>query len=69
MRAKFIGDPLSVAEQKNPPEEFEAHGLIFEKGKFTEVPDHLAAKFAGNSHFEVDEEPAKRGPGRPRNED
>lgn len=51
MKAKFIGD------QNNPkeviPDEFEAFGVTFPKGKFTDVPAEFAAKFAGNSHFET----------------
>lgn len=51
MKAKFIGD------QNNPkeviPDEFEAFGVTFPKGKFVTVPEGLEAKFAGNSHFET----------------
>lgn len=61
MKAKFIGEP-GTAEAKNLPEEFEAFGIVFERGKFSNVPDHLASKFEGNSHFETSED---RGPGRP----
>lgn len=68
MKAKFIGQP-GTNEAKNLPEVFEAHGIFFEQGKFTEVPDHLAHKFEGNSHFETeDSESPKRGPGRPRSD-
>lgn len=63
MKAKFIGEP-GTNEAKNLPEEFTAFGVTFERGKFVEVPDDVAGKIAGNSHFEVEEE-AKRGPGRP----
>lgn len=63
MKAKFIGEP-GTAEEKNLPDEFVAYGIVFEKGKFVEVPDHLANKFEGNTHFET-EESEKRGPGRP----
>jgi hypothetical protein len=51
MKAKYIGDPRNPAEQKQLPDEFEAFGLVFERGKYTEVPDSLAAKFEGNSHY------------------
>lgn len=65
MKAKYIGEP-GTNEAKNLPDEFEAYGVVFEKGKFAEVPDEYAAKFEGNSHFEVeDSESPKRGPGRP----
>lgn len=53
MKAKFIGDANNPGEQKNLPEEFEAFGITFERGKFSEVPDHLASKFEGNRHFET----------------
>jgi len=53
MKAKYIGDPRNPAEQKQLPDEFEAYGLTFERGKFTEVPNELASKFEGNNHFEV----------------
>lgn len=53
MKAKFIGDANNPGESKNLPETFTAFGLTFERGKFTEVPDHLAGKFEGNSHFET----------------
>jgi hypothetical protein len=53
MKAKFIGDPTQPGEAGNLPETFEAHGLTFEKNKFTEVPAHLEAKFVGNPHFKV----------------
>lgn len=66
MKAKFIGEP-GTAESKNLPDEFVAYGIVFEKDKFTEVPDSLAHKFEGNGHFETEE--TKRGPGRPRAED
>jgi hypothetical protein len=51
MKAKYIGDPRNPAEQKQLPDEFEAFGLVFERGKFTDIPDKLAAKFEGNSHY------------------
>lgn len=53
MKAKYIGDANNPGEQKQLPDEFEAYGLTFERGKFTEVPEHLASKFEGNSHFET----------------
>lgn len=58
MKAKFIGDQANPKEVI--PDEFEAYGLTFEKGKFTEVPAELADKFVGNSHFETSgDAPAK----------
>lgn len=59
MKAKFIGDPGNPGEAKNLPEETEAFGVIFERGKFSEVPPHLEQKFANNSHYEVQDTPAK----------
>lgn len=53
MKAKYIGDPRNPGEAKNVPEEFTAFGVTFPKGKFVDVPDNLAAKFEGNSHFET----------------
>lgn len=58
MKAKFIGQP-GTAEAKNLPEEFEAFGILFERGKFSDIPDDIAAKFEGNSHFETRDEPHK----------
>lgn len=59
MKAKFIGDPANPGEAKNLPEETEAFGLIFERGKFTEVPSNLEQKFANNSHYVVQESAAR----------
>lgn len=53
MKAKYIGDPRNPGEAKNLPEETTAFGLVFERGKWVDVPDHLEAKFVGNSHFET----------------
>jgi hypothetical protein len=53
MKAKFVGDPSQPAGTEPIPETMTHLGLVFEKGKFTEVPDELAAKFAGNNHFET----------------
>lgn len=52
MKAKYIGDP-SEGAKPTVPDEFTAYGVTFEKGKFADVPDKLAAKFEGNSHFET----------------
>lgn len=57
LKAKYIGDPANAAEQKQLPDEFEAYGLVFERGKFTDVPAHLVSKFEGNSHFETQGKP------------
>lgn len=53
MDAKFVGDPRNPGEEKNLPEVTEAHGLVFERGKWVKVPEHLEAKFEGNSHFDT----------------
>lgn len=50
-KVKFVGDKNNPDERI--PDEFEAFGFTFEKGKATEVPDHQVGKFSGNSHFEV----------------
>lgn len=55
MKAKFIGDPTQPDEAV--PETHTAYGLTFEKGKATEVPAELEAKFIGNSHFETSGKP------------
>lgn len=55
MKAKFIGDPSQPKGSETVPDEFEAFGITFERGKFSDVPDNLAAKFVGNSHFETTE--------------
>jgi hypothetical protein len=48
---KYVGDPRNPGEQKQLPDEFEAFGVTFERGKFSEVPDALEGKFEGNSHY------------------
>lgn len=53
MKVKYVGDPTQPKGTEAIPEEFVAYGITFEKGKFTDVPDELAAKFAGNSHYET----------------
>jgi hypothetical protein len=53
MKARFIGDPSQPKGSEVIPETLNHLGLVFEKGKFTEIPDELAAKFVGNSHFET----------------
>lgn len=53
MKAKYIGDPRNPGEAKNVPDEFTAFGVTFERGKWVDVPDNLAAKFEGNTHFET----------------
>lgn len=53
MKAKFVGDPSQPKGSEPIPETMTHLGLEFEKGKWTEVPDELAAKFVGNSHFET----------------
>lgn len=51
IKAKFVGDPTQPDEAV--PAVHAAYGIDFEKGKYSEVPDELAAKFENNSHFEV----------------
>ena len=72
MKAKYIGEP-GTNESKTLPDEFEAYGIVFEKGKFVEIEDPaVAIKLSNNSHFEVegdDGAEAQRGPGRPRKQD
>ena len=53
MQAKYIGDPTQPEEQSRLPNTTEMFGVIFERDKFSDVPDELAAKFKGNSHFET----------------
>lgn len=55
MKATYIGDPTQPKGAETVPDEFTAYGLVFERGKATEVPKELEAKFAGNSHFKTDE--------------
>jgi hypothetical protein len=59
MKAKFIGDPRNPGEARNLPDETVAFGLTFERGKFTEIPPELEAKFEGNTHFVTQGEAAK----------
>jgi hypothetical protein len=61
MKAKYIGDPRNPGEAKQLPDEYVMYGLTFERGKFTDIPEELQAKFEGNSHFETrgDAAPAK----------
>jgi hypothetical protein len=53
MKATFIGDPNAPKGSETIPDTMEAHGLTFEKGKATDIPAELEAKFVGNSHFET----------------
>lgn len=53
MKATFIGDPSQPEGSEPIPETMTHLGLVFEKGKATEIPPELEAKFAGNSHFKV----------------
>lgn len=53
MKAKYIGDPRNPGEASNLPESTEAFGIVFERGKWVEVPENLAPKFEGNTHFET----------------
>lgn len=60
MKAKYIGDPRVPGEAKNLPEEFTMFGITFERGKWAEVPDNLAKKFEGNTHFETSDGKARK---------
>lgn len=51
MKATYTGDPSQPKGTEAIPETFSAFGLTFEKGKATDVPPELEAKFEGNSHF------------------
>lgn len=46
MKAKYIGTPGENGE-------FSAYGVEFEPGKFVDVPDKYALKFANNPYFET----------------
>lgn len=52
MKAKFLGDPRE-GPKPYVPDEFTAYGVTFARGKFADVPDHLASKFENNSHYET----------------
>lgn len=63
MKAKYVGDPMQPSEAKNLPETITAFGVTFERGKYAEVPDDVAAKIAANPHFDTKgEEPEATGP-------
>lgn len=63
MLAKYTGDPMQPTEAKNLPETFTAFGVIFERGKYAEVPDDVALKIQSNPHFATKgEEPEATGP-------
>ncbi len=51
MKATFTGDPSQPKGAEQIPDSIEVLGLTFEKGKATEIPAELEAKFVGNSHF------------------
>ena len=55
MKAKFTGDPSQPNEAV--PEIHEAYGVLFEKGKATEIPAELEAKFVGNPHYDISGKP------------
>lgn len=46
VKAKYIGTPGENGE-------FSAYGVNFEPGKFVDVPDDKALKFANNPFFET----------------
>ena len=53
MKATFTGDPSQPKGTEVIPDTLQHLGLTFEKGKATEIPPELEAKFAGNNHFTV----------------
>ncbi len=53
MKAKYIGDPREPGGQKNLPDETSMFDLTFPRDKWVDVPEHLEAKFIGNSHFDT----------------
>lgn len=55
MKAKYVGDTNNPDEKV--PDEFEAFGLKFSKGKYTDIPPEMESKFIGNSHFEEQGKP------------
>lgn len=56
MRARFIGDPRRGGEG---PSLLPFMGVTFIKGDWSEdLPDPVAKKVSGNSHFETSDEPA-----------
>jgi|GEM_PF-5892812 len=69
MDARFIGDPMNPGEAKHLPDEQEAFGLTFERGKWVKVPASLEGKFEGNSHFDTrgksDDKPQPKGDDKP----
>lgn len=53
MKATYVGDTSLSAKDRDVPDELEAFGLTFEKGKATDIPASLETKLAGNPHFEL----------------
>lgn len=58
MRARFTGDPKHGGDG---PAVLPFFGTVFVKGEWREIPDALADKVIGHSHFEV--EPSLPPPG------
>ncbi|MDZ4321936.1 MAG: hypothetical protein U1A07_24415 [Phenylobacterium sp.] len=53
MRARFIGDPRHGGEG---PSSFPFGGVVFVKGEWlSDIPEAIADKVRGNSHFETEE--------------
>jgi len=53
MRARFIGDPRHGGEG---PSSFPFGGVVFVKGEWlSDIPEAIAGKVRGNSHFETEE--------------
>jgi hypothetical protein len=53
MKATYVGDTSIPASKRDIPDVMETLGLVFEKGKATDIPPALEAKLAGNPHFEL----------------
>lgn len=53
MKATYVGNPDLPKEQREIPDTFVMYDISFEKGKATDIPADLEAKFVGNSHFET----------------
>jgi len=53
MKATYTGDPSQPKGTEAIPDSIEVLGVTFEKGKATDIPTELEAKFVGNNHFET----------------
>jgi len=54
MKAKYIGDPNLPEKERDIPDEQEAFGITFEKGKFADIEDPAVFRtLEGNPYFET----------------